>query len=89
MTAHTALLVSATRDAGFALNWLYEPGLTDIVGSARVFNLPDVGAFEYIPTGDEFGVSVSASAYTGTDTLTAPPSSVFCHTFHLTFRVWG
>ena len=62
--------VSATRDAGFVLNWLYEPGRIDFAGNARVFNLPDIGAFEYIPTGDEFAVSVIADAYTGTDTLT-------------------
>ena len=62
--------VSATRDAGLGLRWLREPGRTDIVGNDRVVSVPDIGAFEYVPTGDDFDVSVSASAYTGTDTLT-------------------
>ncbi len=62
--------VSASRDAGLGLRWLHEPGRTDFAGNPRVVALPDIGAFEYVPTGDEFGVSVSASAYTGVDTLT-------------------
>lgn len=62
--------VSASRDAGLGLRWLHEPGRDDIAGNPRVVAKPDVGAFEYVPTGEEFGVSVSASAYTGTDTLT-------------------
>ena len=62
--------VSASRDAGLGLRWLHEPGRVDFAGNPRVVALPDIGAFEYVPTGDEFGVSVSASAYTGVDTLT-------------------
>ncbi|MBR1920802.1 MAG: DUF2341 domain-containing protein [Kiritimatiellae bacterium] len=61
--------VSPTRDAGLPTAWLYEPGRTDIAGSDRVIATPDIGAFEYLPTGDEFAVSVSANVYTGTDTL--------------------
>ena len=67
---YTPTGVSASRDAGLGLRWLYEPGRVDIVGNDRVVSVPDIGAFEYVPTGDEFGVSVSASAYTGVDTLT-------------------
>jgi hypothetical protein len=62
--------VSASRDKGLGLRWLHEPGRVDIAGNPRVVAKPDIGAFEYVPTGDEFGVSVSSSAYTGVDTLT-------------------
>ena len=63
--------VSATRNVGLATSWLYEPGRTDIAGNGRVNeSLPDIGAFEYVSNGqEELAVMVSASAYTGTDTL--------------------
>ena len=69
--------VSATRNKGLAAFWLYEPGRADIAGNARVNeSAPDIGAFEYVSNGqEELAVDVTASAYTGTDTLTVNFSS--------------
>lgn len=69
--------VSATRNKGLAASWLYEPGRADIAGNARVNeSAPDIGAFEYVSNGqEELAVDVTASAYTGTDTLAVNFSS--------------
>ena len=80
--------VSATRDAGLGLKWLHEPGRADIAGNDRVVGTPDIGAFEYVPTGDEFGVSVSANTYTGTDTLTVTFTATVVGPENVTYA-WG